>query len=54
MHDNQKEIANAQICLTHSRNIQIHFEDSNSNNVSSNNNNDEITNGDVVIMRRQK
>ena len=45
MRGNQNEIVNAQNCLTHPRNIQIHFEDF-SNNASSNN--DGITNGDVL------
>ena len=45
MRGNQNEIINVQSCLTHPRDIQIHFEDF-SNDASSNN--DGITNGDVL------
>ena len=48
MRDNQNEIANAQSCLTHPRDIQIYFEDFNND---TNSNNDTITNGDVIIIR---
>ena len=45
MRGNQNEIINVQSCLTHPKDIQIHFEDC-SNDASSNN--DGITNGDVL------